>query len=251
LVVKPFADHFSRIAASYATYRPRYPDALFAWLASIAPSRDWAWDCATGNGQAATALSRQFAYVVATDPSIEQIWSAERVDGVAYAAMTAERSSIGTSAVALVTVAQALHWFDRDAFFAEARRTLVPRGVIAVWSYGVCTFGDPALDESLRRFHGETVGPYWPTERALVDAGYDRLEFPFDEVRSPGFAMAAEWTLAQLEGYVGTWSAVQRARAETGQDPLPQLVEWLRGEWGPEGSSRTVSWPLSLRAGRV
>jgi SAM-dependent methyltransferase len=249
--VKPFADHFSRIAASYATYRPRYPDALFAWLASIAPARDRAWDCATGNGQAAAALSRQFAYVVATDPSIEQIASAERVERVAYAATTAERSSIATNAVSLVTVAQALHWFDQGAFFAEARRTLVPRGVIAVWSYGLCTLGDPALDESLRRFHGETVGPYWPTERALVDAGYERLEFPFDEVRAPGFAMAAEWTLAQLEGYVGTWSAVQRARAETGHDPLPQLIESLQDAWGAGGSSRTVNWPLSLRAGRV
>ena len=165
--------------------------------------------------------------------------------------MTAERPAIATGTVALVTVAQALHWLDRDLFFAEARRTLVPGGVLAVWSYGLCTLGDPALNEALRRFHGETVGPYWPAERALVDAGYDGLEFPFDEVPSPGFAMSVDWTLAQLEGYVGTWSAVQRARAETGLDPLPQLIDSLRGAWGPEGSSRAVRWPLSVRAGRL
>jgi SAM-dependent methyltransferase len=249
--VKPFADHFSRIAADYATYRPRYPEALFAWLASIAPARDRAWDCATGNGQAAVALARHFAFVVATDPSTAQIASAAPVERVGYAAMTAERSAIATGAAALVTVAQALHWLDRDVFFAEARRVLAPGGVLAVWSYGLCTLGDPALDEPLRRFHGEIVGRYWPAERALVDLGYDQLEFPFDEIRAPGFAMEVEWTLAQFGGYVGTWSAVQRARAATGVDPLPELIEQLRRAWGPEYAIRSVAWPLSVRVGRV
>ena len=113
--MKPFADHFSQIAASYAAYRPHYPDALFAWLGSITPDRERAWDCATGSGQAAGALSHHFAQVIATDPSTAQIASAQRVGGVEYAAMTAERPAIATHAVALVTVAQALHWFDRLA----------------------------------------------------------------------------------------------------------------------------------------
>jgi len=249
--MKPFADHFSRIAASYATFRPHYPETLFAWLASVAPTRVRAWDCGTGNGQAAAALSRQFTHVVATDASAAQIGSAEPAGAISYAVMTAERPAIASGSVALVTVAQALHWFDRDVFFAEARRVLVPRGVVAVWSYGLCSLGDAALDETMRHFHSDTVGPYWPAERALVDAGYDRLPFPFDELRPPEFAMTAEWTLAQLEGYVDTWSAVQRARAETGTDPLPDLVSSLRNAWGREGSSRTVRWPLSLRTGRV
>ncbi|MBW8769967.1 MAG: class I SAM-dependent methyltransferase [Gemmatimonadetes bacterium] len=248
--MKPFADHFSRIAASYATYRPHYPEALFAWLASIAPDRARVWDCATGNGQAAVALSRQFAHVIATDPSSAQIASAQRVGGIDYAVMTAERPAIAAGAVALVTVAQALHWFDRPRFFAEARRALAPRGIIAVWTYGPCSLGDPALDAAMRRFHDETVGPYWPAERALVVSGLAGVEFPFDELRAPAFAMTTEWTLAQFVGYLTTWSAVQRARAQDA-DPIPAIVEELRAGWASDAAARRIEWPLSMRVGRV
>jgi SAM-dependent methyltransferase len=248
--VKPFADHFSQIAASYAAYRPHYPDALFAWLASIAPDREHVWDCGTGSGQAAGALSRQFAHVIATDPSTAQIASAQRVSGVDYAAMTAERAAIADGAVALVTVAQALHWFDRPLFFAEARRVLVPRGVIAAWTYGPCSLGDAALDAAMRRFHDETVGPYWPPERALVVSGLADVEFPFDELRPPPFAMASEWTLAQFVGYLTTWSAVHRARAQ-GADPIPAIVDELRVGWTSDDAPKRIEWPLSMRVGRV
>jgi SAM-dependent methyltransferase len=248
--VKPFADHFSQIAASYAAYRPHYPDALFTWLASVAPDRERVWDCGTGSGQAAVALARQFAQVVATDPSAAQVASAQRAGGIDYAVMTAERAAIAGGSVALVTVAQALHWFDRPLFFAEARRALVPRGVIAVWTYGPCTLGDPALDAAMRRFHDETVGPYWPPERALVVSGLAHVEFPFDELRAPPFAMATEWTLAQFVGYLTTWSAVQRARTQ-GADPIPAIVDELRALWTSDDAVRRIEWPLSIRVGSV
>jgi SAM-dependent methyltransferase len=249
--VKPFADHFSRIAAEYASHRPRYPAALFAWLASVVPERERAWDCGTGNGQAAAALTEHFGAIVATDPSTEQLAQAPRDPRIDYVAATAERVPIATGSIAVATVAQALHWFDRDAFYAEVRRVLAPGGVLAVWSYALCTVGDAALDSALRQFHDVTVGPYWPAERAIVNAGYAKLEFPFEEVEPPRFAMQVPWTLDQLAAYVGTWSAVQLARATTGRDPLPPLVDALRTRWGAAGSTRIVEWPLSVRAGRV
>jgi SAM-dependent methyltransferase len=249
--VKPFADHFSRIAADYASHRPRYPAALFAWLASVAPERARAWDCGTGNGQAAAALAEHFDAIVATDPSAEQLAEAPRDPRIDYVVATAERAPIATGSIAVATVAQALHWFDREAFYAEARRVLAPDGVLAVWSYALCTVGDAALDSALRQFHDLTVGPYWPAERAIVNAGYAKLEFPFEEVEPPRFAMEVRWTLDQLAAYVGTWSAVQRARDVTGLDPLPALVGALRAGWGEDGSARLVEWPLSVRAGRV
>jgi len=246
-----FPDHFSSTAASYADYRPRYPRELFEWLASVAPDRRMAWDCGTGSGQAALGLGDHFAHVVATDPSVAQLAHAVRHPAVSYAAMPAEHSALAGGSASLVTVAQALHWFDQPTFYAEARRVLVVGGVLAVWSYGLLTLSDPALDAVIRRFHGETVGPYWPPERRLVDEGYRALVLPFAPVQPPRVTMEAEWNLEQLAGYLSTWSAVQRARSATGADPVAGVIAELQALWGPERAVRHVEWPLALRAGRV
>ena len=246
-----FSDHYSLIASRYASFRPGYPPALFAWLASVAPDRHRAWDCGTGSGQAAVPLADHFAHVVATDPSAQQLAHASIRSGVHYAAMAAERSALSDGSVSLVSVAQALHWFDQPAFYAEARRTLVAGGVLAVWSYGLLTLHDHALDDIVRRFHGETVGPYWPPERRLVDEGYRSLQLPFERVDAPPFSMGADWTLDHFAGYLSTWSAVQRARAATGQDPVAGVVETLRAAWGRAADERRVEWPLTLHVGRA
>ena len=246
-----FSDHFSSSAPHYGSYRPGYPPALFAWLASIAPDRRRAWDCGTGSGQAAVPLADHFAHVVATDPSAAQLTHAASRSGVHYAAMTAERSALAAGSTSLVTVAQALHWFDLPAFFAEARRVLVARGLIAVWSYGLLTLHDATLDDIVRRFHGETVGPYWPPERRLVDEGYASLDLPFEHVDAPSYSMHAEWTLDHLAGYLSTWSAVRRARTVTGLDPVAGVMESLRAAWGGEENERRLDWPLTLHVGRA
>lgn len=246
-----FADHFSTTAAAYAVYRPHYPAALFDWLTSVAPNRECAWDCATGSGQAAIDLAEHFAHVVATDPSTAQLAHATPSPRVSYAAMPAERAALANRSMAIVTVAQALHWIDRPSFYVEARRILVPGGVLAVWSYGLGKFGEPAIDGAIARFYGTTVGPYWPPERVVVDEGYESIEFPFEGLTAPPLAMEASWTLAQLAGYLSTWSAVRRARTTTGIDPLPGFLAELSPLWGPASTAQTIRWPLSIRAGRV
>lgn len=137
------------------------------------------------------------------------------------------------------------------AWYQEARRTLVRGGVLAVWSYGLGKFGEPAIDEALARFYGTTVGSYWPPERVVVDEGYEKLDFPFDGLAPPLLTMEARWTLAQLAGYLGTWSAVRRARSATGVDPLPGFLDHLAPLWGEPPRPRIIRWPVSIRAGRV
>lgn len=241
-----FRDHFAFAASSYANFRPRYPAALFAWLASETRGHERAWDCGTGSGQAAVGLAAHYEAVVATDPSLSQLSSAERVCGVEYLAMSAEASALRAESMDLVTVAQALHWFDRERFFAEVDRVLRPGGLLAVWSYGLLTI-EREIDARLHHFYSDTVGPYWPSERALVDTGYAGIALPYPELRTPRIAMEASWTLAQVLGFLSTWSAVGRYRAAVQADPLPELSHDLASVWGTE-ERRLVRWPLTLRA---
>jgi len=244
----PFVDRFAFAAGDYAGYRPHYPDALFDWLRQRLPQGKWVWDCGTGSGQAAAALASRFPRVVASDPSLAQLAHAEPAEGVSYVAMTAESSGLADGSIDLVTVAQALHWFDRAAFYNEVKRVLVPGGLLAVWSYGIGSIA-PALDEVLHHFHDVTVGPYWSPARRLVESGYAGIDFPFNEEAGPEIPMQASWTLAQLGGYLSTWSAVGKCRAVAGNDPMPAVMQALAQRWGSPHLARRITWPLRVRVG--
>jgi SAM-dependent methyltransferase len=244
-----FKDHFSGHAQQYAQFRPHYPEALFGWLASVAPARELAWDCATGNGQAAVALAAHFQRVIATDASAQQIESAEAHPLLEYRVAPAESSGLASDSVDVVTVAQALHWFDIPAFFAEVQRVLRPAGVVAVWSYSFLSVS-PAVDDLVNHFYSVTTGPFWPPERELVESGYRGIAFPFEELTPPPFAMATEWNLQQLLGYLRTWSATQKFIAARRFDPVDSLGQELQRVWGDAEQTHIVQWPLTLRVGR-
>lgn len=247
-----FTDHFARVSAQYASHRPTYPATLFSWLASIVPTQKLAWDCATGTGQAALALAGQFEQVWATDASASQITAASPRANISYRTATADHSGLPDHSADLVTVAQALHWFELEPFYNEVRRVLKPGGILAVWTYGVFhAEGDDAeaVQALLDRFYHQTVGPYWPSERRHVENGYAELAFPFDELSPPEFHMKAAWTLDDLAGYLRSWSATSRYLEANGSDPVIPLSEQLTPLWGT--ARRPVVWPLSLKVGRV
>ncbi|MFL6595744.1 MAG: class I SAM-dependent methyltransferase [Chthoniobacterales bacterium] len=244
-----FKDHFSGHASDYARYRPHYPTEMFAQLASLAPARQLAWDCATGNGQAAVALAPYFARVIATDASGQQIENAAPNERIEYRVAPAESSGLEAGTIDLINVAQALHWFDISAFFAEAERVLKPDGVLAVSAYNLLTVA-PEIDAVVNRFYFETTGPYWPPERELVEAGYQTIAFPFRELELPRFHMQTGWNLGHLLGYLRTWSATKKFTAGNGYDPVDSLGQELRRLWGDEHQLREVRWPMTLRVFR-
>lgn len=245
------SDHFSDRAALYAVFRPTYPDSLFDTLAALPARRSLALDCGTGNGQAAVALAKRFERVVATDGSAAQLEHAVSATNVTYRHSPAETSGLPDESVDLVTAAQALHWFDIPAFFAEARRVLVPSGVIAVWGYGDPIIDEPRIQSVVHGFNRGTLEEYWPPERGLLLAGYGTVEFPFAEIRLPAFVLEQQASLSQLTGLMRTWSASSRFAARHGHDPVSNVEPELARIWGDPDRPQLIRWPLYLRAGRV
>lgn len=243
-----FADHFSPQAPDYARYRPTYPDALFAWLTSLCPTHTCAWDCGTGNGQAARALTAYFPRIIATEPSAAQLAQATPHPQIEYRQEPAEATSLDDHSVELVTVAQALHWFDHEKFYREVRRVLKPRGVVAAWTY---TMGrvNPAVDAVVDHYYQEVVGPYWPPERRLVETAYQTIPFPFEEIEAPPFEIERQLALADLVGYLRTWSARKRFLEQNGTDPLDVVLADLEAAWGDPVQEREMRWVLPVRAG--
>lgn len=243
-----FHDHFSGHAAAYAAHRPTYPDALYDWVAAHAPATTLCWDVATGNGQAALGLAGRFDAVFASDASPEQVAMAPTHPRVRWASEPAERCGLADGAADAITVAQALHWFDHAAFFAEAQRVLRPGGLFVAWCYELLTIDD-AIDAEVRAFYEGPIGPYWPPQRRHIEAGYRDIEVPFAPLEVPPFAMQVRWDRAALIAYFGTWSAVRRHDADRGGSAVLAIDAALRPLW-PDGELRTVTFPLSLRAGR-
>lgn len=244
-----FEDHFSKHSQTYAQYRPQYPEEIYAYLASIAPGRSLAWDCGTGNGQAAIGLAKYFDKVYATDASAEQILHAYTHPNVEYRVEPAEHVSLHDSSVDLVTVAVAIHWFNFDEFYGEVRRVLKPTGILAAWTYNSVEV-IPEIDLVVKRYSDEILRGYWPDRIRLLEGGYKTIPFPFDEILPPSFAMQAEWTLDQFAGFLNSWSATQRYREQNGHHPLESIWSELSSAWGNENDQRLIRWPLHFRIGK-
>jgi ubiquinone/menaquinone biosynthesis C-methylase UbiE len=242
-----FKDHFSKQAADYAKFRPRYPQEIFEYLGTIAPARELAWDCATGNGQAAVELANVFNRVIATDASDEQIANAEPNKRVEYRVAPAEDSGLQTGKFDIVMVSQALHWLNRDRFYPEVRRVLRENGVFAASAYNHLRTDEP-IKEIIKRYYYEVVGPYWPPERALIEK-FEEIPFPFPQLKTPEFEIAADWNLEHLMGYLRSWSSTQRFIAATNRNPLDQIVDDLEKAWSSPQKTRRIVWPLVLRVG--
>ncbi len=244
-----FKDYFSEDSSQYGRYRPDYPAALYAHLAALSGQKLKAWDCATGNGQAALQLAEYFAEVIATDASDAQIRNAVVTDNICYRVASAENSGIASDSINLIAVAQAFHWFNIEAFSIEADRVLKEGGILAIWTYNLLSIST-GIDEIVNHLYHSTLGDFWPFERRMVESGYRDIQLPFQELDAPALHMSSEWCLPQLIGYLGTWSAVKKYRHKTGKHPIEPLYDDIRDAWGEPDKLLPVHWPLSVRIWR-
>ena len=251
-------DNFSGHASDYARYRPTYPEALFTFIYEQLSHFGAAWDCGTGNGQVAARLAERFDHVYATDLSANQLAQAPDRPNVTYRVQRAEDASFEAQTLDLVTVAQAIHWFDFEAFYATVNRVLKPDGLLAVWGYTLLTVNE-AVDAIVRHLHSGTLDTYWDPERTYVDARYQTIPFPFEECRpaecrpaeiaTPEFTQSISWTFTDLIGYLNTWSAVRHYQQREGQNPVSRIEADLQRAWG-KAEQQTVRVPVFLRLGK-
>jgi len=235
-------DNFSDQSKAYAQFRPRYPAELFEWLFTLVNKKDTAWDCGTGNGQVAGVLADHFTNVFATDISQQQLNEAVQQKNIHYSVQPAEKTSFTDDQFDLITIAQAIHWFQFDTFYTEAKRTLQPDGIIAAIGYGPVQT-EISLQEIITRFYTKIIGPYWDAERHYIDEGLQTIPFPFEEIKTPQFTMVYEWSFEQLIGYIGTWSAVKHYAKQNQSDPVLLIKDQLQSAWGNQ-THHSFTFPI-------
>ena len=243
-------DLFSRQAGEYARFRPYYPAAFMEYIMSFVPELQIAWDCATGNGQAATLLARRASRVLATDISARQIAQAAQNPVILYRQCEAEKTPFPNNCFDLITVAQAYHWLNFDLFGREASRVAKAGAWVAIWGYGLIQTEDKVLQEKINGFYQGPVGAYWDPERKYIDEAYTTVPFPFQEIPTPPFVIPVYWRQDELLGYLRTWSSVQHYIRQEAKDPVLELEPLITRHWGND-AAQTFWFPLFLRMGRV
>lgn len=246
-----YIKHFSDRSEQYLSFRPTYPDDLFAYLALLTHKNARVWDCATGNGQAAIALARHFAQVIGTDINLQQLEVASIEDHVSYVCCTAEKPPFLDHTFDLITVAQALHWFDLDYFYEEVRRVAKPSGMIAAWCYSLGSI-NPSIDVWIRKLYTDILGDtYWPKERRYIDEAYQTIAFPFHPLKTPEFIIEKPLDFYALIGYLNTWSAVKEYEKRCHRNPIELIETELLASWGEPKTILLMRWPVHLLLGQV
>lgn len=243
-------DLFSRQSDLYAKYRPTYPKELYEYILSFVKERNIAWDCATGNGQAATVLADYFKKIIATDISVSQIEKATKKENIEYSVCAAESTPFTDNSFDLVTVAQAYHWIKWNQFKKEVTRVGRPNAVIAVWTYYSHTTGDENIDKAVQDFYNDVTKPYWDYERKYVEEKYTTVEFDYELLPVKDFETVLQWKREDLLGYISSWSAVQKFITTNGYSPTSITEEKIKSLW-PEDEVKRVVFPIYLKLGRI
>ncbi|MEO8512174.1 MAG: class I SAM-dependent methyltransferase [Ignavibacteria bacterium] len=245
-----FKDYFSKQAKEYSKYRPKYPAELFSYLSSLVNEHNTAWDCATGNGQAAIGLEPHFKKIIATDASSSQIEHAELHPKIEYRTLTAENSGLESDSVDLLTVATAIHWINTEIFYPEAKRIIKNGGVIAVWTYSE-SFINEEVDEVYEKLYKEILAEYWPVENKNAWKFEESVQLPFEAIETPEFEIKLKWNLSEYLNYLNTWSSTQQYIIKNGKNPLDQVYDDFLAAWKDENIKLDMKKRVMLKAGRI
>jgi hypothetical protein len=243
-------DLFSDQSKIYAQFRPTYPQELFDYILQFVDERKCAWDCATGNGQAANVLADYFEKVEASDISEAQINNAIRKKNINYHICRAEQTPFTDNSFDLITVAQAYHWLNWKKFHDEATRVGKRNSVIAIWCYSLLSTNDEKLNEIILHLYHDITGPYWDYERRFVDNGYSTADFDFAPLPPRTFEINLQWSKEQLTGYFETWSSVLKYKKTNAINPVEFIKNDIDDAWSDD-QLKNIRFPVFLRIGRI
>lgn len=248
---KEYISHFNQGTEQYLHCRPDYPTVLFDYLAQLVDPDVTVWDCGTGNGQAAKALAERFSKVIATDINQSQLDVALQASNIDYILTPAENTPIKSDSIGLITVAQALHWFNFPLFYKEIKRVSISDGIIAAWCYSLGTFNN-SIDVPVKKLYYEILGTeFWPKERFYIDEEYQTIPFPFTLLKAPEFKIHKHINFNQLIGYLSTWSAVKEFQKRQQMNPLDLIFDDLKSQWGDPDIEHEIIWPLHCLIGKI
>ncbi len=236
---------FSDQANIYLKFRPRCPEDLIDFVVSNCKNKDFVWDCGTGNGQVASALSSFFTNILATDISKNQLDHAIKKPNITYQMAPVEEVQLKPNSLDLITVSQAFHWFDHSKFIPLCLKYLVPRGILAIWSYESISIEHPII-ETIRKFDLNELKPYWnnKTKRLHIDPF---MTFKgFEKIETERFIIERYFDSEALIGYISTWSASNKY-IKTNKDRFDQLCTKIRTEL--RTTSVQCRWKINLRMG--
>ena len=240
---------FSDKSDLYESARPTYPIELYDYLFSISPSNKLVWDCACGSGQAAIGLADRFDHVYASDISKEQIENAKQHQKIEYVVAPSEKCALGNDSCDLITVAQALHWFDYGAFWPEALRVLKPGGIFSAWGYSWPILKEE-LDTVFKTDILKVVEPYWAQQNKLIWNHYKNVDFPFEELEAPKQVMEIHWNLDEFFNFIHTFSATRRCIDDIGNSFFEQAYAKAKKVWGNPETRKTIAFDFVLYVGK-
>jgi len=246
-----YIKHFNQQSEKYLCYRPDYPEALFDFLCTHVDENSYAWDCGTGNGQAALALAKRFQRVVASDINLGQLTAAPHKGNIDFVCCLAEKTPLADHSIELITIAQALHWFKFEEFYAEVRRVSRPSAMIAAWCYSLGGINTD-LDSIIHTLYNDILGcQYWPKERDYIDEKFETIPFPFKKMNTPEFRIRKKLDFPSFIGYLQTWSAVKEYELRMHKNPLDIVIPQLQSAWGKPELQHEMHWPVHMLLGRV
>jgi len=240
---------FAIESEQYARFRPTYPTELVELIVSLSPNLYSAWDVACGNGQLTHELSKYFEHVIGTDISQEQLDIAIKNENIQYKVESSAQSSLEKNSIDLITVAQAIHWFEFDSFYTEVKRVAKPDAIIAILGYELLSISKE-IDDCIIDFYTKTLNGYWDERRKYIDEQYSTIPFPFEEMKIPHYSCKLQWNREDLLGYLSTWSAVKKYMKDTGNDAIEIIKPHIYSMW-EVNQERKVTIPIITKIARI